>query len=66
MRDKSRIKPFLVELGKIWEEEASDWRFGQLVSNLQRQYGDLFYLEEKDFLKITKDFFKLIKEYEER
>lgn len=27
MRDKTRIKPFLEELGKIWEEEVPDWRF---------------------------------------
>ena len=63
MRDVKRIKPFLEKLGKIWETEVPDWRFGQLVSNLQRQYGDLFYLEEDDFLEQMEKFFKAINEY---
>ena len=33
MRDPARIKPFLVELEKLWRQYP-DWRFGQLVFNL--------------------------------
>ena len=55
MRDKKRINPFLKELGKIWKTEP-DWRFGQLIENFARSYGDLFFLEEKDFLQKLKEY----------
>lgn len=58
MRDKTRIKPFLEEFGKIWEEECPDWRFGQIVSNLESKYGDLFYCEEDVMMVKIKDYFK--------
>ena len=27
MRNPDRIDPFLERLGKVWKENASDWRF---------------------------------------
>lgn len=56
MRDKSRIKPFLEELGEIWEKECPDWRFGQLIFNVFNS-RDPFYYEEKDFLNAVKNYF---------
>lgn len=55
MRDKKRINPFLKEIGKIWKT-VPDWRFGQLIENFRRDYGDLFFLEEEEFLKNLKEF----------
>lgn len=50
MRDPKRIKKFLDRLGSLWEL-VPDWRFGQLVNNLQNYLDDdLFYLEEDQFL----------------
>ena len=70
MRDIDRIDKFLEEIGKIWKD-FPDWRFGQLIENLRRFKGskedkgfetffssDLFHLEEKDFLKLLKEFRK--------
>lgn len=51
MRDPKRIKPFLEELEKVWNE-VPDWRFGQLVSNF---FGpDPFYMEDGMALEILK------------
>lgn len=55
MRDKARIKPFLEEIEKIWSE-VPDWRFGQLICNFERFFGDLFFLEENDFINKLKIF----------
>ena len=57
MRDKNRIKPFLEELGKIWEEECPDWRFGQLIFNVFHS-RDPFYFEEERFLEEVEKYFK--------
>lgn len=58
MRDKNRIKPFMEEITKCWEE-VPDWRFGQLMLNV---FGtsdiDPFFLEEDEMLKCFKKFFK--------
>ena len=43
MRDLSRIKKILSEIEEIWENN-SDWRFGQLLCNIQ-------YFEGKDRLR---------------
>ena len=60
MRDIKRIKPFMEELTKIWEEQAPDWRFGQLMSNvLNSMPNDPFFYEEKDMLKYFKDYFEI-------
>ena len=53
MRDKARIKPFLEEIEKIWSE-VPDWRFGQLICNFEKFFGNLFFLEENDFINKLK------------
>jgi hypothetical protein len=55
MRDINRIDPFLKEVGKIWKKNP-DLRFGQMMENFRRDYGDLFFLEEEDFLKNLKEY----------
>ena len=57
MRDKNRIKPFLEELGEIWEQECPDWRFGQLITNVVLDAGDPFYCEEEEMLEHFKEYF---------
>lgn len=58
MRPKNRIKPFLEKIEELWSscDYLTDWRFGQLMSNFQKQYGDPFYWEEKDFIKKFEEF----------
>lgn len=61
MRDASRIEPFLTEIGKVWKENCSDWRFGQFLSNtlpsMINNHGDMFFWEEKDFLNYLQEYF---------
>jgi len=46
MRDEKRIDRFCDLLKQYWKV-VPDWRFGQLVCNLQRYaQNDLFYYEE--------------------
>lgn len=57
-RPIERIDEFTNELNRIWKEHASDWRFFQLVSNLQSYCGsDLFYLEDDKALHLLKEYF---------
>lgn len=57
MRDINRIDPFLKEVGKIWKKNFPDWRFMQLISNMQSYFGqDLFYIEEDEFLNLLKKY----------
>ena len=57
MRDIDRIKPFLDEFGEIWKTNFPDWRFGQLMCNLQSYVGsDLFYCEENKILEILHNY----------
>lgn len=59
MRDKERINSFLEKVGKIWEEHFPDWRFMQLINNLQHYAdNDMYYLEEESFLDILENFVK--------
>lgn len=59
MRDPNRIDSFLAAIGKIWKDTCPDWRFGQLICNLQRYGGsDLFYLEEEDFLALVESYLR--------
>lgn len=59
MRDKARIKPFMEELTKLWEEKCPDWRFGQLMSNvLNSMPNDPFFPEEPEMLEYFKNYFK--------
>lgn len=58
MRDKKRIKPFMEELAKIWEDNAPEWRFGQLMVNVLNSFDiDPFFIEEDEMLKRFKDYF---------
>jgi hypothetical protein len=59
VRDPNRIPEFLALMQKCWEK-VPDWRFGQLIENIKRFSGkpDLFYLEDDDFEKILKEYFK--------
>ena len=54
-RDVNRIQPFCDRLAKAWEK-LPDWRFGQLMVNLMRDYEaehghDIFYLEEDEMIR---------------
>lgn len=50
MRDIGRISHFLYVLRKIWENNFPDWRFGQLMVNFIKEYGDPFYMEDHVFI----------------
>lgn len=59
MRDIKRIKPFMEALAEIWEKEAPDWRFGQLMSNVLNSFEkDPFFIEENEMLERFKKFFE--------
>lgn len=49
MRDPNRIHEVIVTVEALWNEYP-DWRFMQLMNNLQRAYGnDMFYVEDNKF-----------------
>lgn len=61
MRNKKRIKPFIEEVGKTWEEEFPDWRFGQLMINFlnfvaMKTHTDGFYYEDDKMLELFREF----------
>lgn len=61
MRDKNRIKPFMNEIAKLWEEECPDWRFSQLIENVFGSIYDEqipFYVEDDEMLREFKKYFK--------
>ncbi len=60
--DVNRIQPFCDRLARAWEK-LPDWRFGQLMVNLMRDYEaehghDIFYLEEDEMIQIIEDYCK--------
>lgn len=58
MRDINRIDEFTNELNRLWKTNCSDWRFFQLLCNIQRYGGsDLFYLEDDKALKLLRSYF---------
>lgn len=58
MRDKNRITLFLGLLGEYWAKYCPDWRFGQLICNMQKYFGnDLFYVEEEEMIDYLNNFF---------
>ncbi len=58
-RNVDRIEPFMKQLTTLWKEECPDWRFGQLISNIQSYVGyDLFYLEEDEMMTYIENYFK--------
>ena len=56
MRDPQRIDKLINELGIIWKDKVTDWRFGQLMYNFLSAKGDPFYWEEDEFLKKFKEY----------
>lgn len=60
MRDPKRIDKFCDEFGSIWKDNVPDWRFGQLISNfeywLKGKEIDMFFPEEKEMLRLFKEF----------
>ena len=52
MRDPKRIKPFIESLQLLWGTYP-DWRFGQLVENIEGHLksfrDDSFYAEEEEW-----------------
>ena len=55
MRDPNRIHDVLMELEKLWVRYP-DWRFMQLINNLQAtQRNDMFYIEDDKFINIIED-----------
>ena len=65
MRDAHRIVNFLSEVGRLWEENVPDWRFMQLICNLQSACGsDMFYMEEDRFLEHLRNYFDALNDGE--
>lgn len=62
MRDPNRLCNFYNELMKIHIENFPDWRFGQLVCNLERwlqntkRLNDIFFIEEDEMMNYIKEF----------
>ena len=55
MRDPNRIHDVVMAVEALWNKYP-DWRFMQLMNNLQRTYGnDMFYVEDdkfKEFIEV--------------
>lgn len=59
MRDPNRIDKFLSVLGEAWKL-VPDWRFFQLICNLQRRKGsDCFYMEDDEVEQFIIELFRL-------
>ena len=52
MRKPERLDNFYTELCDIHKTFFPDCRVGQLFMNLEREYGDLFYYEEDEMIKL--------------
>lgn len=53
MRDPNRLDEFYDKLKEIHKNQVPDWRFMQLVCNVQYMFhSDGFYLEEDKFLEL--------------
>ena len=58
MRDPNRIDRFLETLGEAWKR-VPDWRFFQMMCNIQRAMGsDAFYVEDEDAECFIKEMFQ--------
>ena len=61
MRDRNRIKPFLIEFESQWQK-VPFMRFGQLIENLssfvKTKYDkdDLFYMEDTELMNMLKEY----------
>lgn len=59
MRDINRIEQFMDCLKECWKK-VPDWRFMQLIINVQRAMGqDGFYIEDDKMIKIFKQYFNM-------
>ena len=64
MRDPNRLYKFYNELMRIHMENFPDWRFGQLIENIDAwiyentNRPDIFYCEEDEFLDYVNKFIK--------
>ena len=73
MRDPKRIDEFCDLLKELWKR-VPDWRFGQLISNLGRQFrsdfewtpGALFYMEDEEFMNELARILAKFNEYENK
>lgn len=73
MRDPKRIDEFCDLLKELWKR-VPDWRFGQLISNLGRQFrsdfewtpGALFYMEDEEFMNELSRILAKFNEYENK
>ena len=67
MRDANRLDGFYNKLRSVHMEHFPDWRFGQLVCNLERwikenkKIDDIFYIEEIPMLYYLNEFVEDIK-----
>jgi len=55
-RDAGRIQLFCDKLARAWEK-LPDWRFGQLMVNLMREYEvehgrDIIFLKEEEMMEV--------------
>ena len=61
MRDPNRIYKHCHELADLWSK-VPDWRMGQFMVNMitmcQYEGKDPFYMEDDEFFKMMKDYFK--------
>lgn len=56
MRDPNRIHETMELLEEMWNR-FPDWRFMQLINNIQKAYGsDMFYVEDDEFSKLIKEY----------
>lgn len=57
MRDPNRIDKFCAELAELWKNNCSDWRFGQLVTNVYGYHSnrDPFFLEDEESMMLFKE-----------
>lgn len=56
MRDIDRINKVTTRLAELWKT-VPDWRFMQLIDNLQRWVGnDMFYYEDDRFIDVLEKF----------
>lgn len=61
MRDKARIKVLLNELEELWNK-TPDYRFGQLISNLDfNKTVDIFFIEDYEWIEVIKKSKNLIR-----
>ena len=58
MRDINRMDNFLSKVKEYWEK-VPDWRFMQLICNLQSACGsDMFYVEDDKFFEYLDAYFE--------